>query len=60
MLINNEWTEYELIDASRGMKYERWGSIYLLRPDPQIIWDEGDLLEKYQGKIHAVYHRSNK
>ena len=45
MMISNEWTEYELIDASRGMKYERWGDIYLLRPDPQIIWDQGDLLE---------------
>ena len=60
MMISNEWTEYELIDASRGMKYERWGDIYLLRPDPQIIWDQGDLLEKYHGKINAVYYRSNK
>ncbi|MBQ3308115.1 MAG: class I SAM-dependent methyltransferase [Bacilli bacterium] len=60
MLINNEWTEYELIDASRGMKYERWGTYYLLRPDPQIIWNNGNLMEKYYGKIDAIYHRSNK
>lgn len=60
MLLCDEWKDYELIDASRGMKYERWGNIYLLRPDPQVIWDNGDLYEKYYNKIDAVYHRSNK
>ena len=60
MLLCDEWKDYELIDASRGMKYERWGDIYLLRPDPQVIWDNGDLYEKYYNKIDAVYHRSNK
>lgn len=60
MLISNDWKDYELIDASLGMKYERWGNIYLLRPDPQVIWDRGDLLDIYHGKIDAVYHRSSK
>lgn len=60
MLVNNEWTDYELIDASLGMKYERWDNIYLLRPDPQVIWDNGNLEEKYKNKIDAIYHRSNK
>ena len=60
MLEANNWKDYELIDTSRGEKLERWGNIYLLRPDPQVIWDKGDLLSKYKGMIHAVYHRSNK
>ena len=60
MLLADKWKDYELIDASRGEKYERWGNVYLLRPDPQIIWDNGDLKEKYFGKINAVYYRSNK
>ena len=60
MKIAENWKDYELIATSRGQKLERWGDIYLLRPDPQVIWDEGDLLEKYHSKIHAVYHRSNK
>lgn len=60
MLLSNNWKDYELIDASSGMKYERWGNIYLLRPDPQVIWNNGDLFEKYHDKIHAVYYRSNK
>ena len=54
------WKDYELIATSRGQKLERWKDIYLLRPDPQVIWDEGDLHEKYHSLIHAVYHRSNK
>ena len=60
MLVANEWNDYEIIDASRGQKLERWGNIYLLRPDPQIVWDTGDLLEKYHSIINAVYYRSNK
>ena len=58
MLTTNNWKDYELIATSRGQKLERWKDIYLLRPDPQVIWDEGDLLEKYHSLIHAVYHRS--
>jgi len=54
-----DFKDYEIIDSSCGMKLERWGNIYLLRPDPQIIWDNGDLLKKYKGMINAVYHRSN-
>lgn len=60
MKVIKDFNDYEIIDASRGEKLERWGNIYLLRPDPQIIWDTGDLSLKYQGMIHARYHRSNK
>ena len=60
MLLADKWKDYELIDASCGEKFERWGDIYLLRPDPQIVWDNGNLLDKYRDKVNAVYHRSNK
>ena len=60
MLVTNDFKDYEIIDASNGMKYERWGNFYLLRPDPQVIWNNGDLEEKYKGKIDAIYYRSNK
>lgn len=59
MLLSNEWKDYELIDCSNGQKIEKWGKIILLRPDPQIIWDNGDLIKKYDN-INAYYHRSNK
>ena len=60
MKLAKKWKDYELIETSNGQKLERWKDIYLLRPDPQVIWDQGDLLEKYKHLIHAVYHRSNK
>ena len=60
MEFTKDWKDYELIDASRGEKLERWGNYYLLRPDPQIIWDCGDLRDKYKNSIHAIYNRSNK
>ena len=59
MLLANEWKDYELIDCSNGEKLERWGNVVLLRPDPQIIWDDRNLEEEYKN-INAVYHRSNK
>ena len=59
MDISKDWKDYEIIDASCGMKLERWNNILLLRPDPQVIWNNGDLLKKYNN-IDAVYHRSNK
>ena len=60
MELANNWKDYEIIDASNGEKLERWGNVYLLRPDPQIIWDNGNLKEKYKNKINAIYYRSNK
>ena len=60
MELANKWKDYEVIDASLGMKYERFGNYYLLRPDPEVIWDNGNLEEKYKGRIDAIYHRSNK
>ena len=59
MKITNDYKEFEIIDSSRGMKLERWGNIYLLRPDPQIMWDNGDLEKKYYNIINSVYYRSN-
>ena len=34
----DQWRDYELLDASRGERLERWGSHVLVRPDPQAIW----------------------
>lgn len=60
MKLAENWKDYELIATSHGQKLERWKDIYLLRPDPQVIWNQGDLYEKYHNIIHAVYHRNNK
>ena len=58
MKISDSWKDYELIDTSLVYKYERWGNYYLLRPDPVILWDKGDLKNKYK-KIDGIYYRSN-
>ena len=39
MFISDKWQDFELIDCSKGEKLERWGDYYLVRPDPQAIWD---------------------
>lgn len=59
MILAKDWKDYEIIDCSNGEKLERWDNIKLLRPDPQIIWDNGVLKDKYND-INAIYIRSNK
>lgn len=54
-----EWKDYELLDCSNGEKLERWGDYILLRPDPQIIWNTGNLYQQYKDSIDAIYHRSS-
>ncbi|MBP5684239.1 MAG: class I SAM-dependent methyltransferase [Bacilli bacterium] len=60
MKIVDDFDDYEIIDAANGEKLERWGNIYLLRPDPQVVWQGSDLAKEYKGLINAHYHRSNK
>ena len=51
------WDDYELLDAGRGEKLERWGAYTLRRPDPQAIWPVcGDV--RWDG-ADAVYNRSD-
>ncbi len=57
MEIVNDFKDYEIIDATNGQKYERWNNIYLLRPDPLILWENKDFKTN---KLDATYIRSNK
>ena len=59
MWIADNWTDYEVIDCSKGEKLERWGDYILVRPDPQVIWDTP---RKHRGWKHrnGHYHRSKK
>lgn len=56
MRIADNWVDYELIKMDNGMKKERWGDYVLVRPDPQIIWNNNVDFGKYD----ALYRRSNK
>ena len=58
MKYNNEWKDFEVIKTGNGEKLERWGKVFLLRPDPQVIWPADIDLSKYNN-LNAHYHRSN-
>ncbi len=57
MWFSDKWKDYELLDASRGERLERWGEYILIRPDPQIIWDS-ERKNPLWKKAHGVYRRS--
>ncbi|MDO5112197.1 MAG: class I SAM-dependent methyltransferase [Clostridia bacterium] len=38
MFLSDQWQDYAILDAGGGEKYERWGDVTLLRPDPQAAW----------------------
>ena len=57
MFTADKWKDYEILDTSGGEKLERWGNYYLVRPDPQVIWNT-DRRDPRWRKINARYHRS--
>lgn len=58
MNIANNWQDYEILDMANGEKLEKWNNIYLIRPDPQIIWREKSYPEKWK-QANARYNRSS-
>jgi len=57
MFISKDWNDFELIDCSCGEKLERWGNYYLVRPDPQAIWNTPRRNPHWNDR-NARYHRS--
>lgn len=53
----DDWKEYKILATGNGMKKENWNGVILLRPDPQVIWQGGDMTED---KVNAVYRRSDR
>lgn len=58
MWIADKWQDFELLDCSNGEKLERWGKYYLVRPDPQAIWDTPRKDERWNTS-NARYQRSS-
>ena len=56
MKVSYSWEDYKIINASNGLKLEKWKDITLLRPDPIVIWNNGNLKNE---KYDAIYHRSS-
>ena len=59
MWIADQWKDYEVLDTSSGEKLERWGEYFLVRPDPQVIWNTEREDPRWR-KNHGHYHRSSK
>lgn len=53
------WKDYELLDATKGNRLERWGQAILVRPDPQVVWKNDEATDAWS-QADAVYHRSSK
>lgn len=49
--------DYELLDCSDGQRLERWGNYILIRPDPQVVWQNIRRHPAWK-KADAVYSRS--
>jgi len=48
------WKNYELIDSGNGMKLERYGNVWLVRPEAEAFWQK-NLPEIEWEKANAVY-----
>ncbi|MBR4551096.1 MAG: SAM-dependent methyltransferase, partial [Oscillospiraceae bacterium] len=57
MWVSDQWQDYELLDCSAGEKLERWGDVFLVRPDPQVIWETPRSNRHWQTR-NARYVRS--
>ena len=58
MFIADQWQTFEVIDTGSGDKLERWGKYVLCRPDPQVIWPQGD--PSVWDAAQARYYRSER
>lgn len=58
MKLADGWKDYEVIATGGGEKLERWKDVYLLRPDPQVIWQSSQELRAYP-RLNARYARES-
>lgn len=58
MRYTKDWKDYTLLDSSDGERLERWGTITLVRPDPQVIW-KTEKENQLWYKADAYYRRSS-
>jgi len=55
MQLAENWQDYVLLDAGGGEKFEKWGSVKVIRPDPQAFWPRSN---KVDWTADMYYHRS--
>ncbi|MFZ2621471.1 MAG: class I SAM-dependent methyltransferase [Minisyncoccia bacterium] len=57
ILTTTKSKDYELLDSGEGQKLERYGSVVLLRPDPQALWSKSLSKTEWE-KADAIYTRA--
>ncbi len=57
MKVVTDFKDYTILDMANGEKLEQWGDFTLVRPDPQIIWQEKST--NLWDSADAIYSRSN-
>jgi 23S rRNA (cytosine1962-C5)-methyltransferase len=54
------WKEYQLIDSGHGQKLEQFGSLSLIRPEPQAIWQPKLSENEWKKLANARFDREQK
>jgi 23S rRNA (cytosine1962-C5)-methyltransferase len=49
------WKDYKLIDSGGFEKLEQYGRFFLIRPEPQAIWNKSMPESEWQKKANAVF-----
>lgn len=49
------WKEYELIDSGNFEKLERFGKYYLIRPEPQAVWNPDLPASEWEKRSNAIF-----
>lgn len=49
------WKDYELVDSGNGEKLERFGSYYIIRPEPKALWDRSMPLSDWERMAHTRF-----
>ncbi|MCX6271569.1 MAG: class I SAM-dependent methyltransferase [Bacteroidetes bacterium] len=51
------WPDYQLIDTGGFEKIERFGKYFLVRPEPQAVWDKSLTEEQWEKQCHASFKK---
>lgn len=49
------WKDYELIDSGNFQKLERFGKYFLIRPEPQAIWNPSGSYADWEKQSNAIF-----
>ena len=50
-----DWEDYEIVDSGDGYKLERFGSYYLIRPEPKALWTKSLSDKEWHALAHTLF-----